>query len=141
MSRYLKDESDPDLTLEILSNKEKGKIGWTLNRESKADFILYVWDPADFNGCYLLPFPSLRIVFEIKKKEWTSKYKIFEDKNDGYNGYTWHSTGVFVPASVVREAIESTFPFAHTMSKKSVSLKATRRIKSMLSKSKHILRF
>ena len=140
-SYFWKDKNDPELTLEILSRKEENKVGWTLNNNSKADDILYSFEPSDFKGGYYLPFKPLRRAFKKHKDEWCKKYKTFEIESEDAEHHHWHSTGVFVPASVVCEAIVSlfsyhnrTYPRRNTKPLKAHPRKKSRKISTKISK-------
>ena len=104
-SRYWKN-GEPDLALEIWSimksEKHPGKVGWTLSESNPVDMILYTFDPSDSRNYYLLPFQHLRMAFIHNFSSWKKKYPIKRQPNVGY----W-SEAMFVPASVVIEAIKS----------------------------------
>lgn len=94
---------EPELALErwsvVRENNIKPKIGWTLNTESLVDYILYTFDKDDSNKFYFIPFQLLRIAFQNNGRDWSSKYGIKLQLSE-YNS-KWHSSAVFVPASVI----------------------------------------
>lgn len=102
-SKYWK-YGEPELALEIYSAIPdvctRGKVGWTLNEASNVDLILYTFDRSDTNKYYLLPFQHLRLAFVQNFHEWCKKYIIKKQYNK-----QWVSEAVFVPASVVLDAI------------------------------------
>ena len=102
-SRYWKNR-EPEFALEIWSARPKdgnhGKTGWTLDESSQVDLILYTFDPSDCKTFYLLPFQFLRMAFVEHRNEWITTYgKKTQDSG------AWTSEAVFVPASVVLDAI------------------------------------
>lgn len=103
-SRYWK-HGEPDLQLEIWSVMpqpgRKGKAGWTLSESSEADLILFSYDPSDTHEIYLIPFQLLRMAFRRNLTVWQHQYKKTAPQNNG----TWHSQCMFVPRSVVAQAI------------------------------------
>jgi hypothetical protein len=104
---------EPELAIEIWSvmsggkfntPKERAKAGWTLDESKATDMILYTYDPSDSEKAYLLPFQSLRMAARKNVCGWESKYKVDIQTSDN-----WQSEAVFVPASVVIDAIKNTF--------------------------------
>lgn len=94
--------NEAELALEVWSVVNK-KVGWTLNTASNVDYILYTFDKSDWNKYYFLPFQLLRKAFYEKGAAWKEKYKQREQWSDG-----WKSAAIFVPASVVLNAIQET---------------------------------
>lgn len=102
-SRYWK-YGEPELALEIWSimptEGNPGKIGWTLNEKSVVDYILYTFDQSDARDFFLIPFQLLRVAFQRHFSEWKQKYFIKRQQST-----SWCSQAIFVPASVVLEAV------------------------------------
>lgn len=104
---------EPELALERFSvcpedaPNGAGKIGWTLSDASNVDMILYTFDPFDSNRFYLIPFQHLRMAFWCNGAEWVNKYKykFQESENKEYRRKGWRSKAVFVPASIVLNAV------------------------------------
>lgn len=102
---------DPFLAIEIWSvmpggkyNTQRSKVGWTLDEQKITDLILYTFHPTDSEICYLLPFQHLRIATRRFLKNWIARYggRIQDNRN-------FESQAVFVPASEVILAIETTY--------------------------------
>ena len=109
-SRYWR-YKEPELALEKWSvcpdeNGDGGKVGWTLNEECNVDMILYTFDPSDSKQFYLLPFQHLRIAFIRHYAEWVNRYGLKKQRSE--YGLKWQSEAVFVPASIVINAIVET---------------------------------
>lgn len=106
-SRWWKN-GEAELALEIWSvcpdkiNNIHGKRGWTLSDNSNVDLILYTFDSKDCEKFYLLPFQHLRTAFIKNGRDWINK---FQRKKQNSNG--WQSEAVFVPASIVLNAIQN----------------------------------
>lgn len=102
-SKYWK-HNEPELALEIWSvcpNPScEGKTGWTLNENSPVDMILYTFDEQDSRKFFLLPFQFLRMAFRRNYSNWVNKYGTRIERNKA-----WTSEAVFVPASVVLNAL------------------------------------
>ena len=102
-SRYWKD-GEPELALEkwsvVKNGWQEGVAGWTPKESNPADMILYTFDPADTKMFYLLPFQHLRMAFVHNMKHWQERYQT--KRQDSGN---WQSEAVFVPASVVIDAV------------------------------------
>lgn len=102
-SRYWK-HGEPELALEkwsvLPTDKNQGKAGWTLNESSIVDLILYTFDPSDSKMFYLLPFQHLRVAFIKNYGKWQKQYLVKRQSSK-----QWQSEAVFVPASVVLQAI------------------------------------
>lgn len=94
----------PELALEDWSvvpvNGHSGKIGWTLDVSKETDMVLFTFDPADTDRCYLISFQLLRIAFRRYCSRWLQQYKHAPQQNNG-----WKSHCVFVPVRVVFKAI------------------------------------
>lgn len=105
-SRYWK-HGEPELALEkwsvCPSSMLTGKVGWTLNEANPVDLILYTFDTSDSRTFYLLPFQHLRMAFVKNCAAWQRKYMIKRQ-----NSQHWQSEAVFVPASIVLQAITAT---------------------------------
>ncbi len=95
---------EPELALEVWSVVPSfytdGKPGWTLDESKDVDLILYTFDPTDSDEVFLLSFGMLRIAFVRFFHEWKDVYKI-KPQDSGQ----WKSRAIFVPASVVIDAI------------------------------------
>jgi len=94
-----------ELALETWSvlpdNGRHGKAGWTLDEAKLTHYTMHAFDEADTNRVYLLPFQLLRKAFRTNLKKWINMYKVGQQ-----NSGTWKSECVFVPATVVLEAIK-----------------------------------
>lgn len=91
-----------DLALEIWSVYETRTVGWTLRKDKRTDYILWLWKNTG-RWC-LVPFPMLCCVFWLHGKAWCAEYKKgwqHTKKGDAH----WWSECVFVPRSVVWGAI------------------------------------
>ena len=106
-SKYWK-YGEPELALEVWSvkpeNGSSGKVGWTLNEASPVHKILYTFDPSDSEYYYLLDFQNLRMALCKHYKEWVKKYGLKEETSTSEQKQ-WSSVSIFVPASVVMEAM------------------------------------
>ena len=105
ISKYWKNGKE-DLVLEIWSvcktEKNEGKIGWTLSDKTNVDLILYTFDEADSKNYYLFPYQLLRMAFERNKEAWIKKY----GRKYAYNT-SWSTENVFVPATEIMDAIRA----------------------------------
>ena len=105
ISKYWKNGKE-DLVLETWSvypdEHNKGKVGWTLSDKTNVDLILYTFDKEDSSNYYLLPYQLLRMAFLRNGSKWLKDYgaKYSHSKS-------WNTQVVFVPASVVIEAIKA----------------------------------
>ena len=98
-SRYW-NHGEPELALEVYSVVEHKKVGWALSTASPVDYILYTFDRADTDKSYMIPFQTLRKVFFENARDWQTRYKVKYQSSD-----SWHSSAIFVPATVVLGAI------------------------------------
>lgn len=101
-SRYWK-HGEAELALEVFSVVETKKVGWTWNINSKTHYILYTFDISDCKNFYFVPFQLLRKAFWGNGRNWQAEYGVKIQESD-----SWHSSAVFVPASVVLQAIVNT---------------------------------
>ena len=104
-SRFWK--SEPELAIETWS-VFKTKVGWTFNKGSPAEYILYSFEPCDSNNFYLIPFQLLRNAAFDNGREWRDTYH----EKTQYSG-GWESRCIFVPASVVLNAVCRAMCFVH----------------------------
>jgi len=93
---------EPLLALEVWSvcpdENHAGKAGWTCSRTTDVDMILYTGE--DWDRFYLVPFQQLRMAFQNNYWDWKEIYKPrFQ------NNRSWQSMAMFVPASIVLNAI------------------------------------
>lgn len=107
-SKYWKGE--PELPMErwsvCPSERHGGTVGWTLDRNKATEYILFTFDPADSRLAYLVPFQLLRAAFLRWGKPWLELYGRDGDWfYESSNGGEWTSAALFVPASVVIEAV------------------------------------
>ncbi len=98
-SRYWQ-YGEPELALESYSVVENEKLGWTLNDSAITDYILFTFDPSDTELFYILPFQQLRKAFWRNFKSWKEIYELKKQASDN-----WHSSAMFVPASIVVKAV------------------------------------
>lgn len=101
-SRYWAN-GEPELAIETWS-VYKSKPGWTFSLKSDVDYILYSFDSTDADKYYLLPFQLLRNAAIANYRKWESQFP--EKSQYSYDdGRKWESRCIFVPASVVLDAI------------------------------------
>lgn len=99
-------KGEPDLALETLSVLEQNIVGWTLSESKETDLILYTYDPADTEVCYLVAFQPLRLAFRRNQYHWISEYgRNGQPTRQSTDAGRYHSESVYVPASVVLDAI------------------------------------
>jgi len=111
-SKYWK-YSEPELALERYSvvpdstkGHGEGKIGWTLDPAKLTEYVLFTFHPDDTPRAFLMPFQSLRAAFLANGEQWLDRYGkkgsyFYESSNNGQ----WESAALFVPASVVIDAM------------------------------------
>jgi len=101
-------EEEPDLALEKWSVKpepgREGKTGWTLDESKQCELILFTFDPSDCMEAFLMSFQLLRIAFRQNILKWYRRFK-WDRQRSIDNGFQWQSECVFVPVSVVEQAI------------------------------------
>lgn len=104
-SRYWR--QGPELALErwsVMPNGKygatQGKVGWTLCESKNVDYILFTFDSADSNEVFLYPYQLLRMTFRRMLPHWWQTFKV-----DIQDSVTWQSQCVFVPESVVWDAL------------------------------------
>jgi hypothetical protein len=102
-SKYWKN-NEPELALEVFSVVETKTAGWTLDEAKVTDYIYYTF--ADIKTFYLIPFQLLRIAFRRNFTQWQNTYKIKQQKSHS-NGRLWTSSAIFVPASIVLDAVKA----------------------------------
>jgi len=98
-------DGEPRLAIEtwsVIRPDGYRKVGWTFDTEKECDLILYVFDPADTDKYYLIPFPLLRQASYKLRYIWSAKYKRRRQQSDG-----WQSEHMTIPASVVIEAVKN----------------------------------
>lgn len=100
-SRYWKGE--PELAIETWSVVEHRITGWTFKESSQVDYILYTFPEQDCKEYFFIPFQSLRKASIDNWHKWTSEYKRKKQVNR-----TYHSEAMFIPASVVLDAVQET---------------------------------
>jgi len=83
---------------------EQAKVGWTLDEKKEVDYIFCTFDPVDSNKVYLLPFQLYRMAFRKNYPCWKEDYQISIQESKK-NGRSWQSQCVFVPASIILNAI------------------------------------
>ena len=93
---------EAELALEVWSVIGK-KVGWTLSTKTNVDYILYTFDKSDWDKYYFLPFQSLRKAFHDNFHKWAKEYKQKKQSSGG-----WESAAIFVPVSVVLQAMRET---------------------------------
>ena len=97
---------EAELALEIWSvcpnNTTTGIKGWTLSDKTNVDFILYTFDASDWNKSYFLPYQLLRMAFLRNGCDWGKKYPRKRQTSNN-----WQSEAIFVPVSVVIDAIKA----------------------------------
>lgn len=94
--------SEAEIALEVWSVIGK-KTGWTLSTETNVDYILYTFDKSDWDKYYFFPFQMLRKAFHDNYHNWHNKYGLKKQVSNG-----WMSAAIFVPVSVVINAVNET---------------------------------
>lgn len=117
-SRYWRNKlNEPELAIEKWSvmpggeydiKPHRARAGWTIDESKKTDMILYTFHPSDSTIAFLLPFQSLRMASRRMLVHWLKRFKV-DVQRSSRGGSKWQSQAVFVPASEVINAIETTF--------------------------------
>jgi hypothetical protein len=101
---------EPDLALERWSvvpdtARPDGVPGWTIDPAKVTDLVLFTFDPADTDLCYLVGLPQLRLAFLRFGKQWRNRYRYAAQttSSNGRSGY--RSACLFVPATVVLDGM------------------------------------
>jgi len=103
----------PELALEVWSVRPGGrydtpmpqsKVGWTLCESKDVEYILFTFAPADCAAAYLFPYQLLRIAFRQNYDQWGNQHKT-DIQCSSRAHHRWQSECIFVPVSVVRNAI------------------------------------
>ena len=107
-SRFWK-KGEPELALETWSvcpecqnGMVTGTRGWTLSDKTNVDFILYTFDVADTDRFYFLPYQLLRMAFLHNGTNWIKQYPLKRQTSN-----SWQSEALFIPASIVLDAIRA----------------------------------
>lgn len=104
---------EPELALETWSVCPGGKYntpnnlkkpGWSWDSSKLSDLILYTFHPSDTSNAYILPFQHIRMAVHKYMREWIAKYGMKTQETE-INGFRYESQAVFIPASVLVEAI------------------------------------
>jgi hypothetical protein len=100
-------DGEPDLALErwsvIPTAGRPGRIGWTLDPAKWTEYVLFKFDRADHDKCYLVPFQLLRMAMHRWGEEWQRRFGGLKYQHTPQGNY--YSACVFVPVSVVWKAI------------------------------------
>lgn len=90
---------EAELALETWS-VYRSVLGWTFSTKTNVDYILYTFDPSDWDKAYLFPYQLLRMALHHNGEDWAEKFSIKLQTSNG-----WQSQAMFVPASVVVDAV------------------------------------
>jgi len=86
-----------------------GKIGWTLDSNKKANYVLWVWTIPDiptYRRWHMVPRSILRNVFAVNLDHWKRTYEIKRmNESNVRMGIAWQTQCVCVPRSVVDDKI------------------------------------
>lgn len=97
-----KDYCNNDIVLEIWSNFEKQRVGWSLDSTKKSDIIL--WYFCDTKRYEIFPFPILSRVFQRHLELWKRRYKIINQKTIDHRRNDqshYHSQAIIVPIHAI----------------------------------------
>jgi hypothetical protein len=96
-----------DLCLELWSDVEHKRVGWTLNPDKITDFVLFKW--VESKRKHLINFRLLCLAFTQNKEKWIAKYPTHRNTTVFSKGTDWerlvYGEIVFVPRPVVWRAI------------------------------------
>lgn len=104
---------EPELALETWSVCPGGKYntpnnlkkpGWSWDSSKLSDLILYTFHPSDTSNAYILPFQHIRMAVHKYMRQWIAEYGVKTQETE-INGFRYESQAVFIPASVLVEAI------------------------------------
>ena len=96
---------EPDLALELWSDIDAKKHGWTLSTSTPVDYILYTFDSSDWNKSYLISFQLLRAALIRNMEFWIERYGTKKQTSSNDYGDVWYGEALFIPASVVLDAV------------------------------------
>lgn len=83
-----------DLALEIWSNVEREKVGWTRDRKKITDYVMWYFVPT--GRVVLLPFPMLLRAMETHWEKWSERYRVTKQRTRA-GDRSWESCVVLVP--------------------------------------------
>ena len=93
----VRDKDYGDILLEYWSD-EAGRVPGWIAKDLACDFIAYAVLPS--SKCYLLPFHTLRLAWQLNRRHWVEKFKRIEAQNRGYV-----TVSVGVPADILLSAL------------------------------------
>ena len=99
---------EPDLALELWSDIDAKKDGWTLSTTTPVDFILYTFDGSDWDKSYLISFQLLRAALIKNMDLWIKTYRTKKQTSSNSYGDVWYGEAMFIPVSVVLAAVNQT---------------------------------
>jgi len=95
----MRPEDYPDILLEYISNDKLQTSGW-IEDDLLIDFLAYAFSPS--KRCYLLPWQSLKRVWNHFKNDWIKNYPRIEAKNPGYK-----TISVAIPIPILLNEIKN----------------------------------
>ncbi|MAT39197.1 MAG: hypothetical protein CL946_06305 [Ectothiorhodospiraceae bacterium] len=87
-----------DICLEVWSDIDGKRIGWTLDRSKITDYVCWYWSSTDRFAIF--PFLPLQAVFKVCGPQWLNQYGRQRQQNRGYV-----SESVFVPIVTIHDAL------------------------------------
>lgn len=100
---------EPELAIEtwsvVGSQYNKAVPGWTFKTNTNVDYILYTFHESDSKQYFFIPFQLLRKAARENYSDWIKRYPL---KRQNQTSGRYQSEAMFVPASVVLEAIRKT---------------------------------
>lgn len=103
-------KSGHTLPLEIWSNIERKKVGWTLDQSKHTDYVVWWFQPT--GRTVTMPFPMLVNVFNKFCDEWLDKFPATTQKTNKGN-ISWHSQVVHVPVREIWKEIYNLYSGAN----------------------------
>lgn len=93
---------EDDLCLEVWSDVDRQKVGWSRDRVKKTDLVCWVW--ADTGRVQVVPFGPLCELMVAMWKHWCHNYRMVDQVSER-GGYYWSSQCVFIPLAIIKREI------------------------------------
>lgn len=111
-----------NVCIELTSNMEAARIGWTFDDSKLTDWVLFYWEESERHSLH--HFRQLRAVAAVNETDWRKRKKTARQKTQSTQGGSYTSESLFISDRDLWAATYRKFSYSKPVGTPTIDLKA-----------------